>query len=327
MKGNTNTRSRKYQLTINNPIEHDYSHDRIIDILIKTNPVYFCLCDEQGQTYHTHIYVCYENAVYFSTMKNRFPSAHIETALGSSLENRDYIRKEGKYLETDKKETNIPETFYEYGEVPQDKTAKNETVSKKVLEMVKNGYSNMKIIDEFPSYCTKINHLNSLRQECLNEKYSKEDREVKVTYIFGDTGSGKTRFVMNKYLYDEIYKVTNYEHPFDNYNGQKVLLLDEFRGGIPISDLLQYLDRYPCRLPARYTDKVACYTEVYIISNEDLSSQYINIQSERAITYNAFLRRINKVLSFKKNDIPFDCSDAPIITEIPVKKYIIEGAE
>ncbi len=316
------TRSRKYQLTINNPIEHDFSHDKIKEILLKSNPLYFCLCDEKGETYHTHIYVCYENAVYFSTMKNRFPTAHIETAHGSSAENRDYIRKEGKYLDSDKKDTNIPETFEEWGILPQDKATKNESVSEQVLEMVKNGCSNVDIITTFPSYCTKVNHLNTLRQEILNDKYSKEDRNITVTYIFGDTGSGKTRFVMNSYDYIDIYKVSNYEHPFDSYNGQKVLLLDEFRSGFPISDLLQYLDRYPCRLPARYTDKVACYTEVYIISNEDLSEQYINIQNDKPESYQALLRRMNKVLYFKKNDIPFDCSDTPIITEIPLDNYL-----
>lgn len=316
-----NDRTRKFQLTINNPIEHNFSHKEIKEILLKSNPIYFCLCDEQGQTYHTHIYVCYENAVYFSTMKKRFPPAHIESALGSSAENRDYIRKEGKYLDSDKKETNIPETFEEWGEMPQDKATKNETVSEQVLEMVKNGCSNIEIINAFASYGTKINQLNTLRQEFFNDKYSKEDRNINVTYIFGDTGSGKTRFVMNSFDYTDIYKVSNYEHPFDSYNGQKVLLLDEFRSGFPISDLLQFLDRYPCRLPARYTDKVACYTDVFIISNEDLSEQYKTIQIEKPESFKALLRRIDKVLHFKKNDIPFDCSDAPIITEIPLDTY------
>ena len=316
------SRSRKYLLTINNPTEHNFTHGKIKEILLKSKPIYFCLCDEQGQTYHTHIYVCYKNAVYFSTMKKRFPTAHIDSANGSSAENRDYIRKEGKYLNSDKKETNIPETFEEWGELPQDKATKNESVSEQVLEMVKNGCSNIEIINTFPSYCTKVNQLNTLRQEVLSDKYSKEDRILNVIYIFGDTGSGKTRFVMNKYDYTDIYKVSNYEHPFDSYNGQKVLLLDEFRSGFPISDLLQYLDRYPCRLPARYTDKVACYTDVYIISNEDLSEQYINIQNDKPESYQALLRRINKVLHFKKNDIPFDCSDTPIITEIPIDNYL-----
>ena len=141
MRKAINTRSRKYQLTINNPIEKGYDHERIRNILDSSKPKYYCYCDEIGKDgiLHTHIYVYYENAVFFSTMKNRFPEAHIETAYGSSQENRDYIRKEGKYLDSEKKKTNHSETFKEYGEIPLDKATKNEKISDIVLEMIRDG--------------------------------------------------------------------------------------------------------------------------------------------------------------------------------------------
>ena len=52
--------SRKWQLTINNPLDHGYAHKEIIDKLsniIKLN--YWCMCDEVGEngTYHTHIFL------------------------------------------------------------------------------------------------------------------------------------------------------------------------------------------------------------------------------------------------------------------------------
>ena len=64
-----NTRSRKYQLTINNPVEKGYTHEKIRAVLAENPPVYYCMCDETGEngTPHTHIYVCYRNAVYFSS--------------------------------------------------------------------------------------------------------------------------------------------------------------------------------------------------------------------------------------------------------------------
>ena len=78
-----NSRSRKYQLTINNPTEKGYDHERIRNVLNDSKPLYYCLCDETGEndTPHTHIYVYYENAVYFSTMKNRFPEAQGEEVI------------------------------------------------------------------------------------------------------------------------------------------------------------------------------------------------------------------------------------------------------
>ena len=108
---------RKFQLTFNNPQEHDYDHESIRCILQEISGiVYWCMCDEEGSTYHTHLYVAFENAKEFSMMQRRFYGAHIEAARGTHRENRDYIRKEGKWRESDKSETNKPETFEESGE-------------------------------------------------------------------------------------------------------------------------------------------------------------------------------------------------------------------
>ena len=56
------TRSRKWQVTINNPLEKGYTHDRIKEVLNKYKScIYWCMSDEKGnkeETYHTHIYIC-----------------------------------------------------------------------------------------------------------------------------------------------------------------------------------------------------------------------------------------------------------------------------
>lgn len=322
-----NSRSRKYQLTINNPTEKGYDHERIRNVLNDSKPLYYCLCDETGEngTPHTHIYVYYENAVYFSTMKNRFPEAHIETAQGSSQENRDYIRKEGKYLNSEKKETNHSETFEEYGEMPLDKSAKNETVSERVLQMIADGCSNAEILLKYPSCYTRLSHIEQARQTLLEERYKHNPRDVKVHYIYGETGTGKTRGVMEKYGYENVYKITNYEHPFDMYKGEPVILFDEFRSGILFADFLQYIDIYPCRLPARYADKIACFTEVYIVSNISLWEQYPNIQLEQPQSWNALIRRITDVTRYTRNngEVTFFGDDTVIKENEDVAKYFL----
>lgn len=60
------TKSRKFQLTFNNPQEHGYSHEAIKNILSSfKNITYWCMCDEKGQTYHTHLYLYSPNAILF----------------------------------------------------------------------------------------------------------------------------------------------------------------------------------------------------------------------------------------------------------------------
>ena len=108
---------------------------------------------------------------------------------------------------------------------------------------------------------------------------------------------------MDKYGYENVYRVTDYLHPFDNYKGQKVLLLEEFRGSLKINDMLNYLDGYPLELPCRYNNKSACYTDVFICTNIDLLEQYTNIQKEQKETWNAFLRRLDYVKVFNGTNV------------------------
>ncbi|MDE6852013.1 MAG: hypothetical protein K2J67_05930 [Lachnospiraceae bacterium] len=112
------TQSRKWLLTFNNP---DKNHNNIRAALstIK-NVTYWCMCDEVGKhgIYHTHLFLYRKNPMRFSMIKNKFPVAHIDYGRGTCRKNRDYVRKEGKYKDTDKEHTNMPDTFEEYGECP-----------------------------------------------------------------------------------------------------------------------------------------------------------------------------------------------------------------
>ena len=74
--------------------------------------------------------------------------------------------------------------------------------------------------------------------------------------------------------------------------------------------MLSYLDIYPAYLPARYNDRVACFTTVYITSNIPLEQQYIEVQWERPETWEAFARRIHKVIEYRKDAPPIDHGSA-----------------
>ncbi len=297
--------ARKYQLTINNPADHGYTHEQIRSILSQFSSLeYWCMCDETGEqgTPHTHVYAAFSNSVLFDTMQRRFYGAHIEMAKGKHRENRDYVRKEGKWFDDAKHETNHPETFEEWGELPPDNT-KSESQAAQILDMVKEGKTNLEIIDAIPTAYCKVSYIEQLRQGLLNARYKDEWRTLEVTYIWGETGAGKTRSIMEQHGYSNVYRVTNYDHPFDGYAGEDVLLFDEFRSSLKLADMLVYLDGYPVKLPCRYADKQACYTKVYLVSNIPLEKQYPNIQQEEPESYAAFCRRIHDV-QHMENPLP-----------------------
>ena len=295
--------SRKFQLTINNPTDHGFDHNRIKFILDEfPGIVYWCMCDEIGEqgTPHTHVYLVTRNSVMFETVHKRFYGAHIEQAKGSHQENRDYIRKAGKWTEDAKHETNLPDTFEEWGDLPPERSAR-ESQSELIMEMVNAGRNNAEILSEIPEAYNKLNYIEQARQTLLEAKFRNTWRNLEVTYIWGETGSGKTRSVMDTYGYSNVYRVTDYAHPFDSYKGQDVILFDEFRSSLPLSAMLIYLDGYPIELPCRYANKVACFTKVYLISNIPLEQQYPNIQVDEPDSWKAFCRRIHHVQRLDKS--------------------------
>lgn len=294
------TQSRKFQLTINNPADKGFDHAKIKETIGEMRSVvYYAMSDECGEqgTFHTHIYICSSSAIRFSTIKRRFPEAHIEVARGTSQENRDYITKSGKWENDEKHETSIPSSFEEWGEMPVERQGER-TDLEALYEMIKDGLSNYEILENNPGFMLRINDIERARQTIRAEKFRKQFRKLDVTYIWGPTGLGKTRSVMEKYDYEDVFRVTDYNHPFDNYEGQSRLVLDEYHSQFSVPQFLNLVDGYPLELPARYSNKIACYTQVYIISNIDLLQQYRAIQFEQPETWKAILRRINHVITF-----------------------------
>jgi hypothetical protein len=216
---------------------------------------------------------------------------------GTSQQNRDYVRKEGKWEKDKKKETNLIDTFEEFGEMPIERQGARNDLSD-LYDLIKSGYSNYEIITENTQYMFSVDKIERARQIIKEEEFKNKFRDLDVTYIYGSTGTGKTRGIMEKYGYENIYRVTDYKNPFDGYKGQDVLVFEEFRNSLKIQDMLNYLDGYPLVLPCRYSNKIACFTKVYIVTNMSLAEQYLSIQEEHLETWLAFKRRIHKVQQY-----------------------------
>ena len=129
----------------------------------------------------------------------------------------------------------------------------------------------------------------------MRDKYSMHDRDnIKVHYLFGQSQSGKSRYVHSLYSYQEMYTADfNNRDPFYSYDYQPVLLMDEFRSQCDFSDLLRMIDRYVYEISRRYENKFAAWTDVWIVSNWSLQMQYgmLHEYDERKPLY----RRINDV--------------------------------
>ena len=299
----SDSRSRKWQITINNPADKGFTHEQIQKLLASfKNCVYYCFSDKVGKdgTFHTHIFFYCTNAVRFSAVKCKFDGGHFEMANGTCQQNRDYVFKEGKWIDDKKADTNIRDSHVEYGDVPVERQGSRNDIET-LYDCIKDGYSNLQIIDEMPQYLFNVDGIEKARQMLREEEYKEVFRDVKVTYIYGDTGTGKTRGIMDKYGYTGVYRVTDYSHPWDNYKGEKVVIFEEFRSSLKFADMLVYLDGYPVSLPCRYANRFACFDTVFIVSNIPLNEQYRRLAEGESLA--PFYRRISSVKRFTSDYI------------------------
>lgn len=252
----------------------------------------------ENETLHHQIYISFEKVKRFDYLKKRFPRAHIENMKGNPEQAKEYCSKE---------DTRINEPI-EYGELPPYQGKRNDFVD--ILDLINDGITLDEIMISHPSHFFRYHDkLVTLRNHYLKRKYGSVFRKMNVVYLSDVPGSGKTRYIAEKYGYNNVYKVTDYKHPFDAYDGQEVLVFEEFRNDLPLKDMLHYLDGHPCELRARYSNRTACYTKVYIISNWDFKEQYTFLQENDKPSYDAFKRRIHHVgdlKSVKQYDLSMD---------------------
>jgi hypothetical protein len=305
------TRVRNYCLTINNPEESDEQFNEYLQSLDHIK--YFVFAREKGDgtdgnpdgTVHLQVYLEFTNAKTFATMKKLFPRAHIEPRLGTKAAARDYVMKTGKYA--DKAHTRIGEIFT-FGEFAEERSR---TDLAKITEMLDNGATETEVRKAYPTqYLLMKRKIQEYIQSIKEEQFKNTRRlGLEVTYICGTTGKGKTRYVLDKHGDGNVFRMTRYgsgftEEKFDGYAGEDVIIFEEYRSHISISNMLNYLDVYGIALPARYGDKTACYTKVYIISNWTLEEQYKIVQTEYTETWKAFLRRIHYIWEYDKYPEP-----------------------
>lgn len=320
-KQNIDTQAYSYFITSNNPTNHGYDHNTFRNILLTIPKIdYWCMCDEIGleeQTPHTHIYFHSKQGIRHSTLRNKFPNCDIRTAKGSAQQARDYIRKEGTYQDTEKQETNLIDTFLEWGEIPVSKQGKR-TDLEKMYELVKDGLTDSEILTQCGETAIKhIDKIAKLRLAYLRDKFKRQRRlDLKVHYITGKTGTGKSRDILDEHGDENVYRVTDYQHPFDSYQCEPVIVFEEFRSSLRLQDMLNYLDIYPVILPARYSPKVGCYTTVYVVSNWNFEVQYSELQKdiEQKSSYEAWIRRFTGSVK--------EYTDNGIITYDTIKQYL-----
>ncbi len=116
-----NTQSRKWSLVINNPLEAGLDHAAISG---NSAPLFSGLFlhgrrDRDNRNIsHAYLSCILPRPCASPPSKTGFQRRILRRHTDSARDNRDYIRKEGRWADTDKAETSVPGTFEEWGDLP-----------------------------------------------------------------------------------------------------------------------------------------------------------------------------------------------------------------
>lgn len=254
-----NTKARRFQLTLNEVEKYPI----LFEYLTSLNTLKYLLsCEEEAPTTghkHIHIFVAFSNLIRLSIKK--CCGAHIEKCLGSVQQNIDYIKKDGKILD-------------EVGEVPRERGGSH-TVSQ--LASIENPDD-----IEWREY----NTWKKIRDEKANDikitDWYKPD--IKVTYIWGDSGVGKSKYARDKCIEEGIDTVNVVKHSGDFWIGvgnAKCAIYDDFRpSDMKPSEFINFIDYNKHTLNIKGGSKQNEYTRIFITSVIDPQYMYSGMISD-----------------------------------------------
>lgn len=268
-------KSRSYCFTINNPTDDER---RQLRELAQHDRVRYIVCGNEigGESGLPHIqgYVYFSNPRTLSGVKKLpgFARAHLECARGTSRQAADYCKKDGD--------------FWEEGVCP---TAGKRVDLDEIKGEIAEGKSELYIADaHFSQWVTYRRSFDAYRRLLLS---TPRKWKTWTNVLVGTTGLGKTRFVYQQHQDDDIY-VWGGDRWFDGYCGQRIALLDDFRGELTIGFLLRLLDRYPMQVPVKGGFVNWNPRRVYITSNQLPEHWFDNM--DRA-SVDALNRRVDRL--------------------------------
>ena len=317
---------RSWFCVFNNPHEYGYEGepqevcDNIVSAWVDGHPTRSCAvtyCVSAEGLKHCHVVLEDTKNMRFSAVKKAFSSMHIEPTKGSKEQAEDYINKRGKWEE---KGEQILATS-RYGEIKGAQGQRRDFDA--IDDLLMQGKTPAEILEQNFAF----RRFEKMIKQAYFDKRIRETpvkRDVSVYWHCGESGSGKTyEFVKlcEEFGEDAVYMLNDYDKGgFDNYSGQRILCMDEFRGQMRFALLMNYLDGYRVQIPCRYSNGYALWNEVHIFTVMPPEMVYKTmVEDNRGVdTYEQLKRRITAVVYHYKD---IEKGDFRKI-EVPISEYV-----
>lgn len=265
--------SRSWFAVFNNPAEHGYIGEpeevckRLRDEWIadsSTRSGAWAYCISESGLHHVHMVLCDTHTMRFSVVKKTYcPGMHFEATKGTKKQADDYINKRGAFEE--KGET--VEYIIYHGEITGRQGHRSDL--EEYYNRLKSGETPRDILRDSPKAYAHFNVLKNMYYDIRSDN-TPIVRDMRVIWHVGASGTGKSyeRVLLSEEQGEEsIYYLTAFNSgSFDNYNGQPILWIEDYRGEFNLQELLRILDKYKAEIPSRYSNIKALWNEVHITS-------------------------------------------------------------
>jgi len=242
------------------------------------------ICPDTGRP-HLQGYVEWNSSKKFTVMhkfwggRGHWKARYTESTPAQAAE---YCRKEGDFTEWG--------TMSEQGK---------RTDILEAMSMVANGATELEIFETLPEVAFKYTK-GLEKYRLLKEKQSSkgfQKRDVRV--YWGDTGTGKTRSAMEEFPDAFIVSCGVSGFWWTGYDGEEAVVVDEFRGNIPLCQLLRILDGYAVQVSVHGGTRFLKAKTIIITSNTPPIEWYSNADIE---SYKALERRFCLVKVFRSEN-------------------------
>lgn len=241
------------------------------------------ICPRTGRE-HFQGYVEFVNPTRLSALKKFDSSAHFEVRKGTRDEARDYcMKRESRKPDTE------PIELAEWQEVAPGQRTDLHEIKEEILEGKSMEHVATNHFTQWVMYRRSFEEFQN-----LTFRSRSVDEPPIVTWIYGKSGSGKTRFVFdlveNK---DDIWTNGDWKW-FDGYRNQSIVLFDDIAPSecYPLTQFLRLTDRYPLQVPIKGGFVKWLPKYIYITSNYHPKDVWAYECETNPTRLEAILRRI-----------------------------------
>lgn len=241
------SRLRAWCFTLNNYTEKEYNH------IAAMKPKYMVIGKEVGESGTPHLqgYIEFDNPRMLKGVKAEMncDRVHLEGRKGTAKQASDYCKKDGDFIEQG--------TISEQGKRSDLKDIADKIISgEKTVDDI--------ALEEPATYCKYRNGLRDI-EDIVNRK-KKRTQMTKGIWYWGESDVGKSHTAFEE-AGDDVHVWKDDNGWWDDYTGQKTVVINDFRGGIKYNELLQLVDKWPYSVRRRGRPPMPFTSEKVIVTS------------------------------------------------------------